>query len=395
VSQQVYADLHAVGLFVYLHGIVALALATLATLQLVAGQCRRNTAGHIFENLLDTVLDDHTASAVYVLFVAAALHRWLDRLLVAAGPQLPHFPAKQLATTVWALGTLHHTPPRPWLLQLLSCTYQQLPCLNPGQISQVIWGLAELDTTPSPLWLSAFWARSGQILDKCSAAQIVDTAAAVAKLRLQPPGMWLRALTAAVNSNLGQFESGSLLEVLTAVQKLQAGRRANSSSRRAGSAADNGSSSSIVPFAPRQVQQWPQGVGIEGDDYVSSSSSRAGPAQVVVLRSAVARQQQQQHDQNREAGRQLEAMFGFDSSSSSTGLARSLRHQQSAVASLRELDAAAAEAYSMACLVVLMPDWLQSKVAQWPKHMAAERAALQQQQQKQCGQRQLQMSSVG
>jgi hypothetical protein len=264
----------------------------------------------------------------------------------------------------------------------------------------VIWGLAELDTTPSPLWLSAFWARSGQTLDKCSAAQIVDTAAAVAKLRLQPPGMWLRALTAAVNSNLGQFESGSLLEVLTALQKLQAGRRANNSSRRAGigtgsSSSSCSSSSSIVPFARRQVQQWPQGVGSEHDSYISSSSRRSGPAQVVVLRSTVAHQTQQQHD--REAGRQLEAMFGFNSSSSSssssTGLARSLRHQQSAVASLQELDAAAAEAYSMACLVVLMPDWLQSKVAQWPKHMAAERAALQQLQQH--GQRQLQMSSVG
>jgi hypothetical protein len=234
-------------------------------------------------------------------------------------------------------------------------------------------------------------------LDKCSAAQIVDTAAAVAKLRLQPPGMWLRALTAAVNSNLGQFESGSLLEVLTALQKLQAGRRANgsssSSSRRAGIAADkvgSSSSSSIVPFARRQVQQWSDDMSSEDGSYVSSSSSRAWPAHVVVLRSTVAREQQQQHD--REAGRQLESMFGFHSSSSSPGVARSLRHQQSAVASLQELDAAAAEAYSMACLVVLMPDWLQSKVAQWPKHMAAERAALQQQQQ-QCGH--LQISSVG
>ncbi|WIA42612.1 hypothetical protein OEZ86_008585 [Tetradesmus obliquus] len=89
--------------------------------------------------------------------------RWLDRLLTAAGPQLPHFPPKQLSATLWALGTLQHTPPRPWLLQLLSSSYQQLPHFTPGQISQVIWGLAELDTTPSPLWLSAFWSNSAVV----------------------------------------------------------------------------------------------------------------------------------------------------------------------------------------------------------------------------------------
>ncbi|KAF6238023.1 hypothetical protein COO60DRAFT_417991 [Scenedesmus sp. NREL 46B-D3] len=83
-------------------------------------------------------------------------------LLTAAAPQLERFPPMQLATALWALGTLHHTPPRPWLLQLLSSTYQQLPRFNPGQLSQVIWGLAELDTTPSPLWLS----RSGRDLVK-------------------------------------------------------------------------------------------------------------------------------------------------------------------------------------------------------------------------------------
>ncbi|WIA22200.1 hypothetical protein OEZ85_004533 [Tetradesmus obliquus] len=115
--------------------------------------------------------------------------RWLDRLLTAAGPQLPHFPPKQLSATLWALGTLQHTPPRPWLLQLLSSSYQQLPHFTPGQISQVIWGLAELDTTPSPLWLSAFWSKSGQTLDKCDAQQLLTTAAAVAKLRLRPPGI--------------------------------------------------------------------------------------------------------------------------------------------------------------------------------------------------------------
>jgi hypothetical protein len=218
--------------------------------------------------------------------------------------------------------------------------------------------------------------------------------------------MWLRALTAAVNSNLGQFESGSLLEVLTALQKLQAGRRTDSSSiRRAGLAAaglsgSGSSSSSIVPFVRRQVQQAPQSSGSQVGGNVSSSSSsgRVRPAgfttQVIELRNPLARQRQQQQQRisqhDREAELQLEGMFGMDSSSS--GFAPSLRQQQSAAATLQELDAAAAEAYSMACLVVLMPGWLQSKVAQWPKHMAADRAALQQQQQQQ---RELQMSAAG
>jgi hypothetical protein len=99
----------------------------------------------------------HSPTAACCAVLCYVICRWLDCLLTAAGPQLPHFPPKQLSATLWALGTLQHTPPRPWLLQLLSSSYQQLPNFSPGQISQVIWGLAELDTTPSPLWRSAFW----------------------------------------------------------------------------------------------------------------------------------------------------------------------------------------------------------------------------------------------
>jgi hypothetical protein len=226
-------------------------------------------------------------------------------------------------------------------------------------------------------------------LDKCSAEQLLTTAAAVAKLRLRPPGMWLRALTAAVNANLGQFESGGLLEVLAALQKLQR----------------SSSSSSIVPFGRRQLQDRPQAGGRLINYTTTSSSSNgryvaSGSSRMVLLRGGVAhpagssaaaqsQQQQQQAQENRDAGQQLQAMFGYSSSSSSVSSWQ--QQQQSTVASLQELDAAAAEAYSMACLVVLMPEWLQSKLSHWPKHMAAERAASQQQQQ----QHSLQLSATG
>lgn len=347
---------------------------------------------------------------------------------MAAGPKLPLFSPEHLSMALWSLATLQHQPAQPFLVQLLSAALPQLSSFKPSHFSHTVWALSKLDVIPSPLWLSTFWSNSGPTLTRFAAKELVTTASAVAKLQLQPPAAWLQGLAAAVHQNMGQFDSGSLLEVLQAVQKLQARQPGSSIGSSVGQAGSSRSgrytrNSSIVPFDRQELQQLQQAVrfvSIRSSSFRSSSSSRrnssslarqgsssssdggsSGSELLSVTSTAWQRPRQLQLEEGVEDCSSVEAMFGISSSTAGSRLYSQQRQQDlSAAAVLQQLDASAAEAYSMACLVVLMPDWLQRKVAHWPRQLAAEREASQQQQQQWHMnrlqlERNLQASSVG
>lgn len=246
-------------------------------------------------------------------------------MLMASSSQLSSFTPTDLSMMVWAVAKLQHKPARQWLLQLLSSSLHKLPAFQPQHYSNTLWALSKLEAAPSPLWLNNFWSNSRQTLTQFGPAELTATVSAVVKLQLLPPVDWLQSLTDAVNRNLALFDSSRLLYILQAIQQLQARHASSSCIGVLHYGSSNGSrgyiySSSIVPVGRLQLQR--------------------------ALR------------------------LSRDSSS-----ALNLKHQENAAVDvLQQLDSSAAEAYSMACLVVLMPSWLQQKVAHWPKQLAAERA---------------------
>eukprot|EP00878_Enallax_costatus_P022494 GHUV01023865.1.p1 GENE.GHUV01023865.1~~GHUV01023865.1.p1 ORF type:complete len:282 (+),score=95.43 GHUV01023865.1:1284-2129(+) len=260
---------------------------------------------------------------------------------MASCPQLPSFSASDLSITLWAVAKLQHTPSRQWLLQALSSSLTQLITFQPSHFSNSLWALSKLGSVPSPLWLNTFWSTSGQTLTRFSPAELTATVSAVVKLELTPPIEWVQQVTNAVDQNLASFDSKRLLYVLQALQQLQArhiSHRLRLSSSSIGVLQygnSNGSqgyiySNSIVPFGRLQLQP--------------SSTPRL------------------LYDSSRSPAATHQSVADVDA------------QQRAAVDVLHQLDSFASEAYSMACLVTLMPDWLQHRVAHWPKQLAADRA---------------------
>lgn len=233
-------------------------------------------------------------------------------------------------------------------MQMLSCSLMQLHLFQPSHFSNILWALSKLGSVPSPLWLNTFWSTSGQTMTRFRPAELTATVSAVVKLELTPPVEWVRQLTKAVDQNLAAFDSKRLLHVLQVVQQLQARHvnlhpkiQPNSSSigvlQYGNSNGGRGYiySSSIVPFGRLQLQ--PDSRAVNGKKRLVYNI----------------------------AGRSPESQL----QSAPVDTAQ----QASTVDALQQLDLFASEAYSMACLVTLMPDWLQHRVAHWPKQLAAER----------------------
>eukprot|EP00879_Flechtneria_rotunda_P021723 GHRR01022907.1.p1 GENE.GHRR01022907.1~~GHRR01022907.1.p1 ORF type:complete len:260 (+),score=90.11 GHRR01022907.1:391-1170(+) len=240
-------------------------------------------------------------------------------MLAASGPKLITFSPSELSTTIWALAKLKYAPSHAWLVQLLNSSYQQMLHFAPSDLTNVVWGLAQLQLQPSPLWISSYWAVTSKVVGRFSAIELKVVLYSVAKLRLQPPEVWLQALAAALDANMGQYESPEVLKVLRAVQHLQCKQAAS-----AGSSSSSPGNNSI------------------GNGWIFSSAA-------------------------------------CSSGSGQNSILPFTRDQQVQVRVLQPLDAVAAEAYSLACLVALMPEWLQKKVAGWPKQLAAQRSHQQQQ----------------
>lgn len=264
---------------------------------------------------------------------------------MASGTRLSAFSPTELSVTLWAVAELKHTPSRQWLLQMLGAMLQKLPVFQPINFANTLWALGQLESVPSPFWLNTYWSNSSQSLTRFKPEELAATVSAVVKLRLSPPVDWVQSLTVAVDQSLAKFDSKTLLFILQAVRQLQAKQFNVNSSGSVGvlqydhnSSSSRGYiySSSIVPFGRLQLHS----------------------AREVVTFSAPCGS--------------FEAVLGTADRVLTTE--RQLLQRRTTTDVLQQLDLSASEAYSMACLVTLMPNWLQARVAHWPKQLAAERA---------------------
>ncbi|KAF8056252.1 PPI1 [Scenedesmus sp. PABB004] len=308
---------------------------------------------------------DHAGLLVALAAARAAPDAaWLDRVLAAAAPQLAAFSPAQLGAAAGAVAALAHAPARPWLAQLLRASLPRLAAMDACQLTRLAWALSRWQCVPSPLWRASFWEASRARLGAATPPQLAALAAALAALRLAPPPAWLAAL-AAVEGAIGGFSSGQLLGTLRALAALQARGAAQAA---LAAAAPSGGARRALPL--------PGAVLIAGGSSGGGRALRAPGAHLT-------------------PGQQVEAMFAAGGPharcSLPAGAVRALRLQRQqapsltlpgalgvpgAAAATQPPGAVAAEAYGIACLVVLMPDWLQHRVAHWPRELAAERAAL-------------------
>lgn len=318
--------------------------------------------------------------------------RFLDRVLIAAASSLEHFTPQHLSNTLWALARLQHNAPKPWLQQLLLASLQQMHAFRPVDYTQMLGALAQVGFSPSPLWFSSFWSKSGQSLTQSnfSAAQLHSLLLSVVKLEAQPPQRWLQAAAGAVERGLAGFGSQQLLEVLQALQTLwqasgappaaagaTAGAGASSSSNGVGQWA-----SSIVPISSSSSMGH---LGLKLHRLLtpppsnsSNSSSKCAPGAVRLYRQLIATNRVVVDGQGliRPVWPPAAAAHAFiPGSSSSKGGGSGWQQQLSS--------AYADEAYSLACLVLLMPPQLRSRVEHWPQQLAADRALQLQLQQQQ------------
>jgi hypothetical protein len=312
------------------------------------------------------------------------LCRFLDRVLIAAASSLEQFTPQHLSNTVWALAQLQHNPPKPWLQQLLLASLQQMQEFKPLDYIQMLGGLVQLGFSPSPLWFSSFWSKSGQSLTQSnfSAAELHSLLLAVVKLDAQPPQRWLQAAAGAVERSLAGFGSQQLLEVLQALQTLwqassapPADAGATAAAGAVGSSDGVGQwSSSNVPLSSSSSSTGHVGLKLRrllmSSPSSSSSSSKCAPGAVRLYRQLIATNRLVVDGQGlaRPLWPHATAAHVFiPGSSSSSSAGRSGWQQQLS-------SAYADEAYSMACLVLLMTPQLRSRVERWPQQLAADRA---------------------
>lgn len=279
---------------------------------------------------------------------------------MAASSSLEQFTAQQLSNTLWALAQLQHHPPKPWLQQLLLAALQQMSVFKPIDFAQMLWGLSKLGFSPSPLWLSSFWSKSGRSLTESNfgAAELRMLLLAAASVDMQPPQKWVQAAAGGVERGLTGFKSSQLLEVLQALQQLW-------------------QASSSTPALSSSSSQWPRAFVTGGNDSSSSGSGRCAPGVLRLYRHVL--------DTTRVAvpGQRLmrpvwpplpasngTRMYASSSSgggggSADSGMPQQLQRQLSTVS-------CAEDAYSLACLMVLMPQQLRARVEHWPQVLAGD-----------------------
>jgi hypothetical protein len=331
-----------------------------------------------------------------VLACLCCLHRFLDQVLIAAASSLEQFTPQHLSTTVWALAQLQHNPPKPWLQQLLLASLQQMQDFKPVDYDQMLSGFAQLGFNPSPLWFSSFWSKSGKCLTQSNftAAELHSLLLAVVKLEAQPPQIWLQAAAGAVERGLAGFGSQQLLEVLQALQTLwqasSAPPAAAAAAAGAGAlASSNGVgqwTSSIVPISSSS-STCNHGLKLRRLllSTSTSSSSQCAPGAVRLYRQLIMTNRMVVDGQGliRPVWPPAAAAHVFtpgSSSSSSSGNGSSSNRGSTFGSASRsgwqqQLSSAYAdEAYSMACLVLLMTPQLRSRVERWPQRLAADRA---------------------
>lgn len=334
---------------------------------------------------------------------------------MAASSSLDAFAPQHLANTLWALAQLQHQPPRPWMQQLLLASLQQMQHFTPVDYTQMLSGLSQLSFTPSPLWLSSFWSRSGQCLTSgCAfeAQQLHALSLAAVKLELHPPAKWVEAASAAVERGLAGFGSQQLLEVLQALQQLwQASAAVPASAAGAvgvgskSSRSEQGVSSSMVPVRAAFERSGSRVLLLSNSDRSSSGSNssakqplRARYGAPGVLRLYRQLSPATSTSSSSSSWRPADSAMGNGDgpvqfphssphSSSTTTQGYDRRQQQHVVQYMLQPEAVGLqlgplrvdEAYSMACLVLLMPPHLASRVEHWPQLLAASRAQQQQQ----------------
>lgn len=337
---------------------------------------------------------------------------------MAASQCLEQFSPQQLSNTLWALAQLQHSPPKHWTQQLLLVSLQQMSAFKPADYAQTLSGLARLGFSPSPLWLNSFWSKSGQCLTgsaaaaEFTAAELHALLLAVVTLDVQPPQKWVQAAAAAVERGLAGFGSQQLLEVLQTLQQLWQASSGGSVDAPAAAVADgvaaegaNSSgmavrwSSSLVPISSQPARGALQLQSHAGD--ASSSSSRHHSRKVLAARyphnPGVVRLYRQLcasqrvvpagrglvrpvwpplvHSSNQlhaHAGKPILLLQQQQGSESQVGVGAVIQQQQQlGFASSSYAD----EAYSLACLVLLMPPDMRSWLEHWPQRLAGQRAA--------------------
>lgn len=276
---------------------------------------------------------------------------------MAASSSLEHFTAQQLSNTLWALAQLQHHPPKPWLQQLLLAALQQMSVFKPIDFAQMLWGLSKLGFSPSPLWLSSFWSKCGHSLTESNfrAAELRMLLLAAANLDMQPPQKWVQAAAGGVERGLTGFKSSQLLEVLQALQQLW--------------------QASSTPALSSSSSECPSAFVIGGNDSSSSGSGsgRCAPGVLRLYRHVLDTTRVAVPGQRlmRPVWPPLPASNGtlMCASSSSGGSSDSGMPQQ-----LQQLStvSCAEDAYSLACLVVLMPQQLRARVEHWPQVLAGD-----------------------
>ncbi|KAF8068262.1 rplB [Scenedesmus sp. PABB004] len=171
----------------------------------------------------------HPRHAVMCLSACAALRqrppsRWLEHVLPALQAQLLEAPrpgARDLASTMWALGRLRVRPNPGWLDAFMAASAPRLAASAPQELAITLWGLAALQATPSGAWLAAFDDASLAAMPRFTAHGLAELLAGQVHLGLAPSGAWAEAWMRALRAAWGSADAAAMVKALWAAAKLR------------------------------------------------------------------------------------------------------------------------------------------------------------------------------
>jgi hypothetical protein len=147
---------------------------------------------------------------------------WADAAVNQLQAQLPTCRAGEMATALWAIGTLGWKGQRAQVAaRLLWRSERLLDEMGPGDLAKTAMGLARLGMRPPQVWLFHFLRATEGKLAEGSPQALSNTAWALASLGARPSERWLDGLCAAVTqpATLKRFSAKEMGLLLFALGK--------------------------------------------------------------------------------------------------------------------------------------------------------------------------------
>ncbi|GBF97053.1 hypothetical protein Rsub_09526 [Raphidocelis subcapitata] len=129
---------------------------------------------------------------------------------------------QQLATIVWAWGTMRHRPDPGTLSLLWRASVSRLGRHTPQELAMTVWGIGRLRQRPPPDWMAAFEAASRHRMWAFKPQELAMALWGLAELGLSPGDAWWSEARAAALAKAPGFSPRDAAQVLWAVAALRA-----------------------------------------------------------------------------------------------------------------------------------------------------------------------------